>query len=223
MPRRRAAIRPPHNQPLLWTGPRRVQFWYTPASARASRCRPQSVVRYATGKLMPNREARPCRDHERTWQGRCVDRNLADDWLTALNALRSFRLISICEGHANLQGRPHSAPHINLRLHPAIVRQLPAVWDDFSVGIAAELGRHFSADESVVEAELRLRVQFGVDGARSRPDFVIRVRSRRPRSRPEFEPAEAQWFEGAVLSLSGTGSVCRTAHEPTRGRITSRL
>ena len=37
------------NQPLLWTGPRRVHAWYTPTSARASRCRPQSVGRYPAG------------------------------------------------------------------------------------------------------------------------------------------------------------------------------
>jgi hypothetical protein len=43
------ASKPPHNQPLLWTGPRRVHVCYTPTSARASRGRPQIVVRYATG------------------------------------------------------------------------------------------------------------------------------------------------------------------------------
>ena len=31
---RPAAVRTLHNQPLLWTGPRRVQVWYTPASPR---------------------------------------------------------------------------------------------------------------------------------------------------------------------------------------------
>ena len=37
-----------HNQPLLWTGPRRgCMLFYYSARTHASRCRPQSVVRYA--------------------------------------------------------------------------------------------------------------------------------------------------------------------------------
>ena len=36
-----------HNQPLLWTGPRRVRILFNLAVVGASRCPPQSVIRYA--------------------------------------------------------------------------------------------------------------------------------------------------------------------------------
>ena len=44
----------------------------------------------------------PCRDHERVWNGICVDIGLEDEWLVALNSLDSFFLTSICVGHKDL-------------------------------------------------------------------------------------------------------------------------
>jgi hypothetical protein len=147
---------------------------------------------------MPRHSPRPCREYEREWQGRYVDRNLSDDWLVALNALDVFRLISICEGHLDGPGGRASAPHVNLRLRPKLVRAAYAFWDDLSVGLAGEFGRLFSSASTVVEAELRLQVRLGPGGVVSRPDMVIKLRGVRVRASRELEPEVVNWFSQVV-------------------------
>jgi hypothetical protein len=61
----------------------------------------------------PNRK---CRPHERLWRDYCVDKHLEDEWLESLNALKSFNLISICEGHLHQNLTNRAYPNINLRI-----------------------------------------------------------------------------------------------------------
>ena len=65
-----------------------------------------------------SRIQRECREYERIWKGRYVDKHLADHWLEALNGLSCFNLISICEGHTTVDHHPREYPHINLRMKP---------------------------------------------------------------------------------------------------------
>lgn len=147
---------------------------------------------------MPVPASRQCREYERPWQDRFVDRNLADDWLVALNTLDVFRLISICEGHSEGGGRRASGPHINLRLRPELVRAAYAGWDGLSVGLAAEFGRLFRPEDGTAEVELRLPIRLGRDGVHTQPDLVVRLQSLRRRASPELEPWAADWLAAAV-------------------------
>ena len=149
---------------------------------------------------MPTPASRPCREYQRLWQGRCVDRNLADDWLISLNTLGVFQLISICEGHVYEDGRRPSVPHINLRLRSELVRTAYAVWDDLSIGLAGEFGRVFQPTTTIADAELRLGVQLGRNGLSSRPDMVIKLRAVRVRASRNMEPEVAEWFSQAVAN-----------------------
>ena len=147
---------------------------------------------------MPGLANRTCREYERLWQGRCVDRNLSDDWLAALNTLDVFRLVSICEGHLAERGGRASAPHVNLRLRPELVGAAYAGWDDLSVGLAAEFGRLVRPIDTTAEAELRLAVRLGRGGASGQADFVIRLRGVRVRASAHMEPEVAAWFAQTI-------------------------
>ncbi|HQR09306.1 MAG TPA: hypothetical protein PLN21_20960 [Gemmatales bacterium] len=127
-----------------------------------------------------------------------MDRNLSDDWLIALNSLRVFRLISICEGHVEVSGRRPSSPHINLRLRPELVRKALTVWDKLSISLHDEFGRAFQPGNTIAEAELRLRVQFGRNEASSRPDMVIKLRATRVRASSDIEKEVADWFTQSI-------------------------
>jgi len=147
---------------------------------------------------MPPLQRRTPRDGERRWQGHNVDVNLTDDWLLPLNGLSAFRLVSICEGHLETGSGRASAPHVNLRLKAEFVQLACASWDDLSIGLAGELGRHFQTEDTHAEVELRRRVATGRDGVASCSDLVIRLRSQRSRSKIEMEPEVTTWFGSVV-------------------------
>ena len=149
---------------------------------------------------MPEPHRRPCRDHEREWQGRYVDRELSDEWLVALNGLASFQLISICAGHAGESSdRPATPPHINLRLRPELTRLAYATWDGLSVGLAAEFSRLFPREHTIAEAEISYRVIHDRGGASLNRRFIIRVRGLSRRRPDEPDPEMKDWFGSTVV------------------------
>jgi hypothetical protein len=142
---------------------------------------------------------RACRDYERLWRGRCVDRNLADEWLERLNDLRSCRLISICEGHLRA-GRRATGPHINLRLKPGFVSVAFDTWDSLSIELATRLPTLFDSADTIVAANLHLEVRLVRDAVQQRRDCVIRINSRRARTTEDMDAETADWFQRSVLA-----------------------
>lgn len=137
------------------------------------------------------RPTRECRDHERLWQGRCVDKNLQDDWLERLNRLSCFKLISICEGHAERR----SSAHLNLRLKPEFLSQIGAVWEEI-VAAAQSVSRAGTIDcETGFEIERRWRDRT----ERRREDLVVRVQCRAPQN--GWNAKTEVWFGSAVAFL----------------------
>ncbi len=149
---------------------------------------------------MPERGLRrPCRDDERMWRNHCVDRNLDDRWLEALNALHSFTLINICEGHGSRRANSH--PHIYVRLKPAMADVLPDVWIALSADEARRLGNFFDVERSSITVELKLRLHF-VRGSRvARRDLVTKIDALQPRSSPTLEPEIPNWFDQTVRGI----------------------
>lgn len=145
------------------------------------------------------RPRRQCRDYERAWRGHCVDQNLADGWLEALNALEAFRLISICEGHASDASHSlRSRPHINLRLKPSLLPTAIASWDSLSSAIAGIEATRFDFGSTSVTVEIKQQVRLEPGGPSLRQDLSARIEARRPRNGPSMDAETFDWFQHAV-------------------------
>jgi hypothetical protein len=146
-----------------------------------------------------NGPRRPCRDYERAWRNHCVDRNLEDSWLEALNALEAFDLISICEGH--ISERSRLRPHINLRLKSALVPVAAEAWDSLSANLAGSLSSIFDAESTSVTVEIKLGICLERGGITARRDLTTRIEARRSRSTPSLDAETSDWFRRTVRSI----------------------
>lgn len=144
---------------------------------------------------MRQQRLRNCREHERLWRDRCVDKNLKGEWLERLNALRSFDLISICEGHPN--GRPYSSrslPHINLRLKPDLIVALADDWHAYQPRVQEGISNVFR--HALTSTILELRYRYSTRGERShyREDTVLKLEVLRESSSRSEELNRDEWF-----------------------------
>ncbi len=102
------------------------------------------------------RPQRPCRDYERPWKDKCVDKNLKDEWLEDLNALLVFDLVSVCEGHP--QSMYTCQPHLNLQLRPAAVEPVFASRTNVLELVGTQINKLFSESDTDAEMELKSRI-----------------------------------------------------------------
>lgn len=165
--------------------------------------------------MTPAPTSRPCRDYERPWRGRCVDRNLKDEWLDQLNALSTCSLTSICEGHVHGSGeRLAAVPLIKLRLKPELVPAATREWPALSQELTSLLPTLFDLAETRVEAALRLEVRASDAAVRERQELVIKIHSVRVRETEELDGETAAWFETSVAA-------CVAIDEFLKGRFDS--
>lgn len=150
--------------------------------------------------MLPKRTPRRrCRDHEREWRGFCVDRNLEDDWLECLNALDTFDLISICEGHCSHQAEPsRTPPHIKMRLKEQFLPDIARRWDEHKMGILGEVNRLFQVGDTYVNLELKFKLRSGTGRLSYQEEMVMRVHGRQARVSEEIDAATCAWFEQSV-------------------------
>lgn len=141
---------------------------------------------------MRRQRLRNCREHERLWRDRCVDKNLKDDWLERLNTLQSFELISICEGHLDRR------PHINLRLRPDLIAALANDWHAYQAKFQEGISNIFRYP--LTSASFELRYRYSTRGGRShyREDAVLKIEALRERSSRNEELNQDEWFMANV-------------------------
>lgn len=145
------------------------------------------------------RRNRQCREYERFWRGHCVDRNLDDGWLEALNALDAFNLISICEGHVTERpNSPRARPHINLRLKPSLLPRAVQHWHVVSPVLKGSLAELFVAQGTSATVELKLQVR---NSPTVRDDLTARFEARRTRVSAAMDTETADWFRCVVESI----------------------
>jgi hypothetical protein len=150
------------------------------------------------------RRGRECREYERLWHGHCVDRNLKDGWLEALNALETLNFISICEGHlAERPNSPRTRPHINLRLKPSFLPQAVKTWDTVRSALESRLASMFDFEDTSAAVELKLRVRLCRNGCAFRHDLTACIEARQARVSAEMDAETSDWFRRTVESIKG--------------------
>lgn len=151
--------------------------------------------KYMSARKKPRRA---CKEYERQWTSFCVDENLEDEWLVRLNALKSFRLISICEGHSNLRA---IFPHINLRLERELHSGIARHWDKVRTAVGNLVVGALQATDTYVDCELKFRIKSGSAGTSYREDLTIKMRSLRPRVSPEMDSDTRRWFQQCIAQI----------------------
>jgi len=163
--------------------------------------------------------SRHCREHERLWRDRCVDRNLEDGWLESLNALTSLELISICEGHATPgHNRLRGRPGINLRLKASLLPQALKLWDTLSSTLEATLRRLFAGESTSAIVELKLEIRLRRSGSGIRHKLTARIEAREPRAVAEMDAETNDWFRNVVRSIQDLDSLLHSELATGTGR-----
>ena len=160
---------------------------------------------------------RECREHEREWGGRCVDRNLTDAWLERLNTLHSLSLMGICEGHADASsGSSGRFPHINLRLKEELLPGIARRWEELRVAVLDEVSRLFQHGDTHVNLELKFRLRLGLSRLVYQQDLTMRIRASQPRTSQEMTPDARDWFERTVSCIERLDGIVLTWHHDNR-------
>jgi len=150
--------------------------------------------------MLPKKTSRrKCRDHEREWRGFCVDRHLEDDWLARLNALDTFDLISICEGHCGRHVEPSSMPpHIKLRLKEGCLPGIASHWDAHKIAILGKVNGLFQGSDTYVNLELKFKLRSSTGRLNYQEEMIVRIHGRQARAVEEMGPATHTWFQQSV-------------------------
>ncbi len=165
---------------------------------------------------MSTRRARPkkCKDYERLWRDRCVDRNLEDDWLERLNNLNALKLIGICEGHH--RQRLSSAgryPHINLRLNEHLLPDVARNWDHLRADILNEVHNLFQAGDTLFNLELKYKLRSGRGRLTYHEDLTLRIRCDQVRGSAEMDPETYDWFGRSVERIEILDRIVAAWHD----------
>ncbi len=145
---------------------------------------------------------RPPREEERAWNNHNVDMNLNDAWLEALNSLRTYNLISICEGHVSGgRGIGHSRPHINLRIKEQYIPLLVRKIDDVSNDMQLRLVELFGYDDTI--AEMKYTIKFTSSRRRQNieRDLVVSINFNISRQTQEIDTETRKWFEKIINNI----------------------
>ncbi len=142
---------------------------------------------------------RKCKDHEREWNGFCVDKNLEDDWLARLNALTVFNLISVCEGHCSRSIAPSRVqPHIKLRLKDRLLPGVAAQWDEHKIEVVNKVNGLFRAGDTYVTLELKFKLGTTTSRLSYEESLLVRIHSRETRTSEEMDARTRNWFQQGV-------------------------
>ena len=142
---------------------------------------------------------RRCRDHEREWNGFCVDKSLEDDWLVRLNGLETLGLISICEGHCNRRTEPaQTPPHIKLRLKELLLPGIAGRWDEHKMALVSDVSRLFQTGDTYVNLELKFKLRSATGRLNYEESLALGVHGRQGRLSEEMDAKTRGWFECSV-------------------------
>lgn len=172
---------------------------------------------------MPERRRttrRPCRDHERLWGERYVDKDLKDDWLERLNRLNNFDLISICQGH-NGSTRSRQLPGLNVRVKQEQRRQFGP---EVCLRAFEQVLDQLPADDTRATCERKIKKS---NQGRSHDDLVLMVDYLQTGRGGISEKIREDWFERTIQAIenadasfadfaAGTGETQRKASEPPK-------
>ena len=142
---------------------------------------------------------RKCRDHEREWNGFCVDKGLEDNWLMRLNNLQTFGLISICEGHHRHQTETsRTSPHIKLRLKEHLLPGIATHWEEQKMAVVSEVSRLFQTGDTYVNLELKFKLRSGTGRLTYQQEMIVRIHNRQGRTSEEMDDKTYNWFQQTV-------------------------
>jgi hypothetical protein len=169
------------------------------------------------GHMPPRRKPhRECRDYEKEWNGRCVDKHLEDEWLVRLNDLLCLRPISVCEGHADQKpGSSRTFPHIKLRLQEQFLASLVSQWGSLRPVLADELHRLFHLADTYAELELKCRLRWGRGRFPYRETLTLRIHARQARTSEAMDAPTYQWFEQTLSYIEEFDKAMRGGNSPT--------
>lgn len=146
------------------------------------------------------RYIRNCRSHERLWNDRCIDKNLKDDWLTELNKLKSFNLVSICEGISERRGELiYERPHVNLKIRPEYFYVVSKGFNERIINIET-LQNIFSLINTELDFELKRSFKRGRD-FNYREDIVLRIAFKKQRISERIDEETINWFEKIIPQI----------------------
>jgi hypothetical protein len=150
--------------------------------------------------MLPRKTSRrKCRDHEREWSGFCVDKNLEDDWLERVNVLKTFNLISICEGHCDRRTEPsRTSPHIKLRLKEHLLTDIACHWDEHKRIIVSEVSRLFQTGDTYVGLELKFKLRSATGRLVYEESLIVAIYGRQAEASPGMAPETYDWFRQSV-------------------------
>jgi hypothetical protein len=138
---------------------------------------------------------RACRDHEREWNGYCVDKGLEDSWLVSLNGLAAFDLISICEGHCDRRtDPPRTPPHVKLRLKERLLPGVARRWDEHKMAVLDAVNGLFQTGDTYVNLELKFKLRSATGRFNYQEEFILRVHGREVRSTDTMDAQTRDWF-----------------------------
>lgn len=145
-----------------------------------------------------HRTQREPRQHERLWNDRCVDKELKDEWLTALNAFKTIDLISICQGHVIERTNRIGNPHINIRIKSYFTADFKKNIDNPSLAMrVARLPDDTSWKYSYTYTE---QINNGRPNMTSK--IVFRFIRHGERNTAGMDKESTQWFERMISSIS---------------------
>jgi hypothetical protein len=154
------------------------------------------------------------RSHERIWRDRRVDRNLKDEWLISLNDLKTFDLISICEGH---NAQRHAYPHINLRLKEEYLSRVSNEWYCSTRTMSKVIDNIFDSEQSRTEIELRVIYRRQSVRNTCRQDFVVKIQSLVRRESESIDTRIIDWFDLTIKAVRDLDTfifdLCKDAEE----------
>ncbi|MHC4256418.1 MAG: hypothetical protein ACYSUL_12560 [Planctomycetota bacterium] len=148
-----------------------------------------------------SRPIRTCREHERRWQDRYVDKNLKDTWLEELNALSLFNMINICEGHAKRRAPRGRFPHIFLRLKGQYMPVSIETFDAISIKIQEKIIELFGDDTTAADLEFKIKMNSLKTRQEIHRDFVVHITCGDARLNEAMDKKTINWFENTVRKI----------------------
>ena len=120
------------------------------------------------------------REHEREWQGRCVDHNLKDKWLEKLNAIVDLTSQVSARDTSPVTKCNEQRPSVNFRLKAAFINPLITEWTALHSVLDCAAAECFHNVSTYYEFELRLGTRSARNGQRRKEEFVVKLRSTTP-------------------------------------------
>ncbi len=146
-----------------------------------------------------NNPTRICQEHERLWRDYCVDKNLDNVWLERLNSLKSFNLVSICEGHYKQYKNPSGKyPHINLRLKEQYLPGFAKEWEDLRPAVLNEVHKLFQKGDTYFNLELKHKLRAGIGRLVYQEELTMKMRCYHARVSEDLDLESSVWFENSV-------------------------